>query len=77
MINLKKYAKDKFKIKFRILAAISMFQFIITWIIIYTNFIYNLTTLENILIGIIFLAFYSLAFAKKQVKTIVDKTLEW
>jgi len=68
--------KESYKIKFKLLATISIIQSLLLWFIVYT-YAYKISPFENILIGIVFVIFYAIVFVKKQVKTLVNKTLEW
>lgn len=74
---IEKVTKGTYITKFRVLTIISLFQSITLWYIVYNHFTYSLSLLENILIAITFVGFYAILFAKRHVKTLVDKVLEW
>jgi len=74
---IEKTQKETILTKFRLLAVISLIQSISLWFILYNHITYSLSLLENIAIAVVFVIFYSVVFAKKHVKTLVDKVLEW
>ena len=63
--------------KFRGLAVIAIVEYIIIWILLNNTITYNLSLLENIITGVIFVVFFGLLFFKRQVRTLVNKVLEW
>lgn len=69
--------KETHRTKFLILAIISMLQFITLWFVLYNHIVYDFSMLENILIAIAFVVFYSLLFVKKHVQNLINKALNW
>lgn len=69
--------KETYKTKFRLLAIISLAQSLALWIILYYNIDYHFSVLENVLVVIVVVVFYALAFAKHSVRAIINKVLDW
>ena len=69
--------KERHITKFRILAIASFVQTMLLWYIVYNRATYTLSFTDNTLIAACVVVFYALVFAKRHVRTLVNKVLEW
>ena len=69
--------KERHTTKFRILAVASFVQTMMLWYIVYNKATYTLSFTDNILVAVCVVVFYALVFAKRHVRTLVNKVLEW
>jgi len=76
-MNKEESKNETYKTKFRMLAIVLMMQTILLFYVFSTGVVYHFSILESILVAGIVIIFYMLVFAKRHIKVLIDKALDW